>query len=162
MTDQQSREEHDRGNSHAGQGAVMLDLGDDVGAIVVEMPPGMEALEIEIRPAGQSHLAVFGTDGHDDEAAERTGSEARPHDHLHGHAHPAGDSVDDGHIHDGHVHPWPHVGVVARPAGGRLRPSAVFGEVLEGRYDLYVRPHGPVRLSVDVIGGHVTEAVWPV
>ena len=30
-----------------------------------------------------------------------------------------------------------------------------------GRYDLYVLPDGPVRLTVDVLGGQVTEATWP-
>jgi hypothetical protein len=39
-------------NPFAGQGAVMLDIGDDVGALVVEMPPEMVGVEVEIRPAG--------------------------------------------------------------------------------------------------------------
>jgi hypothetical protein len=38
-------------NPFAGQGAVMLDIGDDVGALVVEMPREMLGAEIEIRPA---------------------------------------------------------------------------------------------------------------
>ncbi|ADB30585.1 hypothetical protein Kfla_1485 [Kribbella flavida DSM 17836] len=52
--------------------------------------------------------------------------------------------------------------VVPRPAlDGRLIHSAVFFEVPQGRYQLYVRPDGPVQLSVEVAGGQVTEAVWP-
>ncbi len=39
--------------------------------------------------------------------------------------------------------------------------SLVFASVLAGRYDLYVKPDGPVVLAVDVSGGQVTEAVWP-
>jgi len=39
-------------NSFALQGAVMLDIGGDVGALVVEMPEGLEGVEVEIRPVG--------------------------------------------------------------------------------------------------------------
>ncbi|MCW2847902.1 MAG: hypothetical protein JWR90_1876 [Marmoricola sp.] len=52
-------------NPHAGQGSVILDIGGDVGALVVTMPPGMEGVEVEIRPAHGSpahahhpHVAV--------------------------------------------------------------------------------------------------------
>jgi len=38
-------------NPFAGQGSVLLDIGDDVGALVVTMPAGMEGVEVEIRPA---------------------------------------------------------------------------------------------------------------
>lgn len=151
-------------NPHAGQGAVMLDVGGDVGAIVVVMPARLTGVEIEIRPAGQSHLEVFGTDGHDGTVP---GASSAGHDHPHGHDHEH-DHAHADHAHgdaqtgvEAHVHPWPHVAVVARPAGGRMVPSAVFAEVTEGRYDLYVRPHGPVRLSVDVVGAEVSEVVWP-
>ena len=41
----------DMENPLAGQGAVMLDIGGDIGALVVEMPSGMLGVEIEIRPA---------------------------------------------------------------------------------------------------------------
>jgi hypothetical protein len=53
-------------NSHAGQGAVVLDIGGDVGALVVSMPSEMEGLEIEICPTGTRppghvpHVAVVG------------------------------------------------------------------------------------------------------
>ncbi|SDS08290.1 hypothetical protein SAMN04488570_1089 [Nocardioides scoriae] len=39
-------------NPYAGQGAVLLDIGGDVGAVVVEVPDEMEGVEVEIRPAG--------------------------------------------------------------------------------------------------------------
>lgn len=51
-------------NPHAGQGMVLLDIGGDVGALVVTMPSPMAGVEVEIRPVG----------------AERHG-----HDHGHGH-----------------------------------------------------------------------------
>ena len=39
-------------NPFAGQGAVMLDIGGDVGALVVTMPPSMVGAEIEIDAVG--------------------------------------------------------------------------------------------------------------
>jgi hypothetical protein len=61
--------------------------------------------------------------------------------------------------HPGHL---PHVGVVARPApDGSVVPSAVFGTLPAGSYELYERPDGAVRLRLSVAGGAVTEASWP-
>lgn len=40
-------------NSYAGQGAVLLDIGGTVGALVVSMPATLVGREVEIRPAGQ-------------------------------------------------------------------------------------------------------------
>jgi hypothetical protein len=112
---------HVEDNAHAGQGAVLLDIGGSVGALVVTMPRDLIGAEIEIRPvAARSHLL---------------------HDHHH-----------------------PHVGVVDRPRDGRhgdAVPSAVFGELEEGEYELYVRPDGPVTLVAAVAGGAVKFERWP-
>ena len=46
-------------NSHAGQGAVLLDIGDDIGALIVTMPAQLIGHEVEIRPYdhdGVAHL----------------------------------------------------------------------------------------------------------
>ena len=40
-------------NPHAGQGSVLLDIGGDVGALVVTMPPAMVGVEIEIARRGR-------------------------------------------------------------------------------------------------------------
>jgi hypothetical protein len=112
-------------NAWAGQGAVLLDIGGDVGALVVAMPPALVGLEVEIRPL----------DG--------------PHHHH-------------GHDHDGHQH-LAHVAVVERPVGEGRLPSLVFGELEEGRYDLFEKGRpDDVALSVVVTGGLVTTATWPV
>ena len=103
-------------NPHAGQGPVVLDIGGDVGALVVGMPETMADVEIEIRPVGPSQRAL----------AHRS-----------------------------------HVGVVGRPVGGRTMWSAVFPELREGRYELYERVDGRVRLIVDISGGEVSQASWP-
>jgi hypothetical protein len=63
-------------NPFAGQGSVLLDIGGDIGALVVSMPAEMEGVEVEIRPA----------DRH-----------AHHHDHAHGHSH------SHGHLHHPHV-----------------------------------------------------------
>jgi hypothetical protein len=123
-------------NAHAGQGAVLLDIGGDIGAVVITMPVGMLGVEVEIAPVGGR---AHGHSHHD-------------HDHDHGHPHP-------------HAHPHlVHVGVVNRPRdgrGGAPVPTAVFGEVREGEYEVYERPDGPTALVVSVRGGAVTELVWP-
>ncbi len=102
-------------NAHAGQGPVMLDIGEDIGALVLAMPAELAGMEVEARPA---------------------------------------EGMPDGH----HL---PHVSVLARSAAGRLSYSAVFGELPQGAYQLYLRPAGPVALTVRVNGGEVTEASWP-
>ncbi|MGH8859912.1 MAG: phospholipase [Jatrophihabitantaceae bacterium] len=99
-------------NSHAGQGAVLLDIGGDVGALIVQMPPALVGVEVEACPAGSPR---------------------------------AGDMR-------------PHVAVVARPG---LGPTLVFPELTEGTYELYRRPDGPTELTARVVGGAVSEQVWP-
>jgi hypothetical protein len=112
-------------NSHAGQGAVLLDIGGDIGALVLAMPAALEGHEIEIRPIGHDHSV---------------GRHAEEHEHDHA---------------------LPHVGVLGRPVGDRVVFSAVFGELRAGRYELYVRPSGPVQLDVEIHGGEVSYANWP-
>ncbi|MGX7680949.1 hypothetical protein ACSMXN_18845 [Jatrophihabitans sp. DSM 45814] len=115
-------------NSYAGQGSVLLDIGGDIGALVVTMPAELEGHEIEIRPLTKAFV-------------DR---------HIH-HDHP----------HTEHAH-LVHVGVLGRPANGNVHYSAVFAELREGVYELYLRPAGAVQLTVRVKGGQVTEAVWPI
>ena len=145
-------------NPNAGQGAVVLDIGGDVGALIVTMPADMVGDEVEIVPTGTQRV------GH-----AHTHADGTAHDHAHEH------DVDHDHGH-GHGHadgpapvvvgepgaPTPHVAVVVRPLpDGRRVPTLVFGAVLAGRYDLYVKPDGAVAATVDVAGGEVTETSWP-
>ena len=122
-------------NPYAGQGSVLLDIGGDIGALVVQLPPSMEGLEIEIAP----------TDDDPDHEQEHNHHHHDHHDH-------------DDHHHDGPHRP--HVAVTARPSGDAVMHSAVFPDVRAGHYDLNERS-GPVRLRVEVVGGQVTEAAWP-
>lgn len=123
-------------NPFAGQGSVLLDIGGDVGALVVTMPASMEGEEIEIVPEGEL--------GH---------QHTHSHDHAHGHDH--------GHAHD-HTHGHrPHVAVVNRPVQGDQVPSLVFPELVEGRYVLVPKGTDDVQLTVEVTGGEVSTASWP-
>ena len=57
----------------------------------------------------------------------------------------------------------PHVAVVDRPvAGGGTVPSLVFPELVEGTYALMPKGTDDVRLTVDIRGGEVSTATWPV
>ncbi|MDO9456470.1 hypothetical protein [Nocardioides sp.] len=124
-------------NPDAGSGPVVLDIGGDVGAVIVTMPVEMVGVEVDIVPSDVD-LATWGKgDNHD-------------HDDDHGHGH--------GH---GHGH-RPHVAVVRRPLpDGREIPTLVYPEVVEGRYRLLLKGTDDVTLEVDVVGGEVTEATWP-
>jgi hypothetical protein len=117
-------------NSHAGQGPVVLDIGGNIGALVIAMPAGLTGSEIEARP-------VAGP------------AQANQHGHSHSHSH--------GHEHGSLV----HVGVLERNCDGTVHHTAVFGELRDGSYELYVRPDGPVRLTATVRGGAVTSERWP-
>jgi hypothetical protein len=125
-------------NSHAGQGPVVLDIGGDIGALIIAMPASLAGCEIEARPVSGAAKATY-------DAAGST------HTHFHsGHHH-----------HHSHGAPLVHVGVVERPGDGAVRHSAVFGELQDGSYELYVRPDGPVQLTATVRGGEVTSESWP-
>jgi hypothetical protein len=120
-------------NAWAGQGAVLLDIGGDVGALVVAMPAPMVGLEVEIRPVGGPH-------GHDGHHHDRDHHDEHHHDHEH----------------------LAHVAVVARPVGRGRLPSLVFGELEAGEYELFEKGRrDAVALRARVTGGEVTTAEWP-
>ncbi|HET7474733.1 MAG TPA: hypothetical protein VFJ97_01765 [Dermatophilaceae bacterium] len=131
-------------NPYAGQGPVLLDVGDDIGALVVNTPAEMEGVEVQLRPAGTT-----------------AGAQAHQRDHPHEN-HPQGDHKHGPgpHDHDGHVH-YPHVGVVARPVRDRLVYSLVYPGVTQGEYELFVLPDGPVAMRVTAVGGTVSILDWP-
>ena len=121
-------------NPHAGQGSVLLDIGGDVGALVVSMPPAMVGAEIQIAPVGGSHEHDHG------------------HDHGHGHGH--------GHAHGhGHGH-RPHVAVVDRPVTDGHQPSLVFPDPVVVSYELFDKGQDTVLLTAEIIGGQVTFLEW--
>jgi hypothetical protein len=123
---------------------VLLDIGGEVGALVVIMPAELKGVEVEI---------------HRIEAALGRAHRCHDHDHLHFHDHDHELDHDHGLAYR-HEH-CPHVAVVARPTPAGDVHSLVFPELLAGAYELYRRPRGPVELTVTISGGAVTEAAWP-
>ena len=154
-------------NPHAGQGPVLLDVGGDVGALLVTMPASLEGVEIEIRPQPSepepdqpvhSHPRLPDHGGHStlpDHGGQSTlpdhgGHSTLPDSGDHSRSHGSGD----------HSH-LSHVEVLPRPTPAGMVSCAVFPELTQGRYELYERPSGPVRLRVSITGGEVTQAFWP-
>lgn len=149
-------------NSHAGQGPVVLDIGGDIGALILAMPATLVGVEIEARPVAGAAKATYDAAvaassdfvrfaGTEDAHAVSDHSNADHHHHspVHSHSHSHGSAL-------------VHVAVLERPAeGGGVFYSAVFGELEDGDYELYVRPDGPVRLRCTVRGGEVTTQAWP-
>ena len=56
----------------------------------------------------------------------------------------------------------PHVAVVRRPVLGEQVPSLVFPELVGGAYDLYEKGDSRAVMRVEIQGGGVTTADWPV
>jgi hypothetical protein len=125
-------------NPTAGQGAVVLDIGDDVGALVVSMPAELVGAEVEICPLGRR-------DSTPDEGGVWWQGQWRGHGHAHHHHGPA----------------WPHVAVIARSTPGGVGHAAVFPGLRADRYELWRRPDGPTALVVEIAGGEVSTAGWP-
>lgn len=128
-------------NPHAGQGSVLLDIGDGVGALVVTMPEQMLGQEVEI----------------ESEDPRVTEELVRLYAHEHGHDH----DHDHGHEH-GHGQARPHVAVVPRPLpGGGQVACLVFGSLPAGRYTLHEKGSPEVAMVVEVPDGRVLETTWP-
>jgi hypothetical protein len=119
------------GNAWAGRGAAVLDIGGDVGALVVVMPASTLGLEVEIRPL--------------DGQAVHPHRHVRSHDHAHAdHEHLAHVAVVARPVSDGHV---PSL-VFPELESGRY-------ELFEkGCPDA-------VAVRVVVAGGVVTTTEWP-
>jgi len=136
-------------NPHAGQGPVLLDVGGDVGALLVTMPASLEGVEIEIRPQPsepEPDQPVHSHPRQPDHGGHSTLPDSGDHSRSHG-------SGDHSHL--------SHVEVLPRPTPAGMVSCAVFPELTQGRYELYERPCGPVRLRVSITGGEVTQAFWP-
>jgi hypothetical protein len=146
-------------NPYAGQGPVLLDIGGDVGALVVVMPAHSDGLEVELRPVGATAAGA--------PADHQKDSHADDHAHSadHGHAHDHGDRESHHHrpgrglVVAGRT-AYPHVAVVARPDGAGVVHSLVYPSVTEGDYELFVLPSGPVAMTASVMGGQVSRTRW--
>ncbi len=131
-------------NPYAGQGPVLLEIGEDTGALIVSAPVDLIGREIEIHPFGA-------TPQHDPD---------HPHDHRHDHHHDPHRDHHHGHAH-AHRHRAPHVAVIPRELpNGSTGQFAVFPDLDPGPYTLWLLPDGP-SIGVAVAAGAITEAEWP-
>lgn len=129
-------------NPHAGHGTVVLDIGGDIGALVVTAPAAMAGAEIEVCPAGARRRVP-------DEGRGWWPGEWRSHSHA-----------PSAHQHS-HAPAWPHVAVLARAVPNGIKHAAVYPGLRAGCYDLWIRPDGRTTLTVAITGGQVTTAAWP-
>jgi hypothetical protein len=145
-------------NPHAGQGMVVLDIGGDIGALIVTAPAELAGAEIEICPSGAREQVP-------DEGAQwwqGTWRSQGATDDSHGHDHSQGHDHDHSHDHGHHGGPaWPHVAVLGRPTGAGIAFGAVYPGLRAGRYDLWLREGGSIALTVTVQGAQVTSIDWP-
>lgn len=118
-------------------GTVMLDIGGDIGALILHTNADLLRAEIEISPADGTAEDVFQRD--------------HPHDHPHGddHAH--------SHSHDGP--PRTHVAVRERRGAAGIRYAAIYPGLRQGDYTLW-GVDGQPRDTVHINGGEVTEIDW--
>jgi hypothetical protein len=120
-------------NPFAGQGPVLLDIGGDVGALVVTMPPALAGVEVEIRPIGH-HDHSCGPGGQPDH-----GGDGRHLPHVAVVARPAV----GGHVHS-LVFPELTAGdyeLYQRPAGPvELTVSVAGGQVTQARWPAAGKP----------------------
>lgn len=117
------------------EGTVMLDIGGDIGALILMTGPELLLAEIEIsRVDGQSPLA----DGH---------GHAHEHDHADGKTH-------------SHTDPnRTHVAVRERRGPSGVQYAAIYPGLWTGDYILW-GVDGEARDTVTITGGEVTQLDW--
>jgi hypothetical protein len=127
-----STETDQLGPSHAA--TVVLDIGGDVGALVIHTPKSLLHAEIEISPADDTAADVF---------------------QAHAHTHPNAEHA--GHTHDGP--PRTHVAVRERLSKSGVRYAAIYPGLRAGCYTVW-GIDGATTGTVLVVGGEVTELDW--
>lgn len=124
-------------------GTVVLDIGGDIGALVIMTPASMHRVEIEISPADETAADVY-----------QLASSAHQDDH---------DGADSSHSHDGVAHSHAvhrtHVAVRERRGPGGVRYAAIYPGLRQGEYTVH-RPDGAVAQTVRVTGGEVANLDW--
>lgn len=121
------------------EASVVLDIGGDVGALIITTEPDLHLVEIELSRADGTHPLP-------EDAPER-----RSAVHAHGHDHGA-----EPHTHE--AVPHTHVAVRQRRGTDGSRFAAIYPALREGAYVIH-RPDGSDE-QVDVVGGQVTEVSW--
>ena len=129
-------------------GTVVLDIGGDIGALIIYTPESMLRAEIEISPVGDEGADVF-----------QLGSDAHSHGAEHNHEH--GDDHTHGHEH-GHSHADPrrtHVAVRERRGPTGVQYAAIYPGLREGKYTIWGLDGNPAE-TVRITGGEVAQLDW--
>lgn len=118
----------------------VLDIGGDIGALILYTDPEYDGREIEVSPI----------DEHDHEHEPA-------HDHHHPHELDHGDEHRHDHEHD-HGHRT-HTAIHERRAGGSLTYAGIYPELKAGTYRIWADdPSLPDRVTI--VGGEVAEIDW--
>lgn len=123
-------------------GTVLLDIGGDVGALIIHAPESLNRVEIEISPVGDQGADVFQLS----------------------HAHQHGGSAEHSHEHgsEPHEHRGPHrthVAVRERRGPSGVRYAAIYPGLLAGQYTIW-GTDGEAVDTVSIVGGEVTQLDW--
>lgn len=118
----------------SGDGTVMLDIGGDIGALIIMTPAEMHRVEIELSPV----------DDHDGDNA--WSHSLLPHEH--------GD-----HAHTHHRPGSTHVAVRERTGPSGVRYAAIFPGLVAGEYTVW-DVDGSVKRTVTITGGEVLSTSW--
>jgi hypothetical protein len=111
-------------------GTVMLDIGGDIGALIILTGEALHLAEIEISPEG---------------------ADARLHTHAHSH---------DGGTHEHeHGAARTHVAVRERRGPSGVRYAAIYPGLRQGRYTVWGLD-GAARDTVEIVGGEVRQVDW--
>ena len=116
-------------------GTVMLDIGGDIGALVLLTSESMHLAEIEISPLDENARDVFQWE----------------HKHAHDHG--------DGHTHSHGDPSRTHVAVRERRGPAGTRYAAIYPGLREGDYQLWALDGQPADV-VHITGGEVTQVDW--
>ena len=126
-------------------GTVMLDIGGDIGALIIMTPAEMLHVEIEVSP-------VEGAESSD----ESWSHSLLPHQHD---DHEHGDHEHGDHEHTHHRPGTTHVAVRERIGPGGVRYAAIFPGLRSGDYTIW-NVDGSVRQVVQITGGAILTVTW--
>ncbi len=124
-------------------GTVVLDIGGDIGALIIMTSPELHLAEIEVSPLEPDRMA------------EHTHDPVPDHGHAHdgGHSHGA-------HSHGAHSHgARTHVAVRERRGPSGIRYAAIYPALTAGRYTVWGLDGTP-HDTVTITGGEVTQIDW--
>ncbi|MDP9115719.1 MAG: hypothetical protein M3O28_00320 [Actinomycetota bacterium] len=124
-------------------GSVILDIGGDIGALVLMTPESMHLVEIEISPVEGDVPVELPQDAH---AHTHSHADGAGHEHSHDHAHASGPVRT-------------HVAVRERRGPAGVRYAAIYPGLRAGKYTIWDVDGSPHKV-VTITGGEVLQIDW--